>query len=111
VTTVKYTANADGSIPKDNPFGGLMQEAIYTYGNRNPQGMTKHPVTGAIWEHEHGPQGGEINIVKGKLTMAGQLLPMVLIMIILLLVTSSKKKAFKILNIGHPPSLRVEWHL
>jgi glucose/arabinose dehydrogenase len=41
-----------------------MQEAIYTYGNRNPQGMTKHPVTGAIWEHEHGPQGDEINIVK-----------------------------------------------
>jgi glucose/arabinose dehydrogenase len=31
------------------------KEAIYTYGNRNPQG-TKHPVTGAIWEHEHGPQ-------------------------------------------------------
>jgi glucose/arabinose dehydrogenase len=27
--------------------------------------MTKHPVTGVIWEHEHGPQGGdEINIVK-----------------------------------------------
>jgi hypothetical protein len=69
------------------------KEAIYTYGNRNPQGMTKHPVTGAIWEHEHGPQGGdEINIVKKKLTMAGQLLPMVLIMIILLLVTSSKRR-------------------
>jgi hypothetical protein len=66
------------------------KEAIYTYGNRNPQGMTKHPVTGVIWEHEHGPQGGdEINIV---LTMAGQLLPMVLIMIILLLVTSKKRR-------------------
>jgi glucose/arabinose dehydrogenase len=25
-----------------------MQEAIYTYGNRNPQGMTKHPVTGNL---------------------------------------------------------------
>jgi glucose/arabinose dehydrogenase len=40
------------------------KEAIYTYGNRNPQGMTKHPVTGAIWEHEHGPQGGDEICVK-----------------------------------------------
>jgi len=41
---------------------------IWTYGHRNPQGMTIHPTTGAIWEHEHGPQGGdELNIVeKGK---------------------------------------------
>jgi glucose/arabinose dehydrogenase len=62
----KIYHNADGSIPKDNPFVGVANaKAIYTYGNRNPQGMTKHPV-GAIWEHEHGPQGGdEINIVKG----------------------------------------------
>jgi glucose/arabinose dehydrogenase len=62
-----YRLNADGSIPKDNPFVGVAnaKEGIYTYGNRNPQGMTKHPVTGVIWEHEHGPQGGdEINIVK-----------------------------------------------
>jgi hypothetical protein len=36
------------------------------------QGMIKHPKL-EIWEHEHGPQGGdEINIVKKKvLTMAG----------------------------------------
>ena len=35
------------------------------YGNRNPQGMAKHPETGEIWSHEHGPQGGdEINIAK-----------------------------------------------
>jgi glucose/arabinose dehydrogenase len=35
--------------------------------------MIKHPETGEIWEHEHGPQGGdENNIVKKKvLTMAG----------------------------------------
>jgi glucose/arabinose dehydrogenase len=27
--------------------------------------MAKHPITGKIWTHEHGPQGGdEINIVK-----------------------------------------------
>jgi glucose/arabinose dehydrogenase len=59
--------NDDGSIPKDNPFVGQAgaKEAIYTFGNRNPQGMAKHPETGEIWSHEHGPQGGdEINIVK-----------------------------------------------
>jgi len=62
-----YRLNDDGSIPKDNPFVGQTgaKEAIYTYGNRNPQGMAKHPETGEIWAHEHGPQGGdEINIVK-----------------------------------------------
>jgi glucose/arabinose dehydrogenase len=62
-----YRLNDDGSIPKDNPFVGQagVKEAIYTYGNRNPQGMAKNPVTGAIWAHEHGPKGGdEINIIK-----------------------------------------------
>jgi aldose sugar dehydrogenase len=57
----------DGSIPTNNPFVGQKEakEAIFTYGNRNPQGLAKHPVTGEIWIHEHGPQGGdEINIVK-----------------------------------------------
>ena len=60
----------DGKIPTDNPFvktTGAGPE-IWTYGHRNPQGMTIHPTTGAIWEHEHGPQGGdELNVVeKGK---------------------------------------------
>jgi glucose/arabinose dehydrogenase len=62
-----YRLNDDGSIPKDNPFVGQagVKEAIYTYGNRNPQGMAKHPETGEIWAHEHGPKGGdEINIIK-----------------------------------------------
>ena len=62
-----YRLNDDGSIPKDNPFVGQagVKEAIYTYGNRNPQGMAKHPETGEIWAHEHGPLGGdEINIIK-----------------------------------------------
>lgn len=62
-----YRLNDDGSIPKDNPFVGQVgvKEAIYTYGNRNPQGMAKNPETGEIWAHEHGPKGGdEINIIK-----------------------------------------------
>lgn len=62
-----YRLNDDGSIPKDNPFYNVpnAKKAIYTYGNRNPQGMAKHPKTGDIWMHEHGPKGGdEINIVK-----------------------------------------------
>lgn len=62
-----YRLNADGSIPQDNPFVGEenAKEAIYTYGNRNPQGMVIHPGTGEIWIHEHGPRGGdEINVVE-----------------------------------------------
>ncbi len=57
----------DGRIPEDNPFYNKApnRPSIYTYGNRNPQGLTQNPTTGQIWEHEHGPRGGdEINIVK-----------------------------------------------
>ena len=62
-----YRLEEDGSIPESNPFVGdpNARQAIYTFGNRNPQGMAKHPETGDIWIHEHGPKGGdEINIVK-----------------------------------------------
>ncbi len=65
-----YRINADGSIPKDNPFVNKSgaKKAIFSYGHRNPQGLTCHPETGKLWEHEHGPRGGdEINIIeKGK---------------------------------------------
>src|SRR5690606_26774957 len=53
--------------PSDNPFVDTpnAKKAIYSYGHRNPQGMIKHPVTGEIWVHEHGPRGGdEINVVR-----------------------------------------------
>lgn len=62
-----YRLHDDGRIPNDNPFVNKenAKNAIYTYGNRNPQGMALHPTTGEIWIHEHGPKGGdEINIVK-----------------------------------------------
>ena len=69
-----YRLNLDGSIPRDNPLieksdnwlsDTPLKTAIFSYGHRNPQGMVIHPVTGEIWEHEHGPQGGdEINIIK-----------------------------------------------
>ncbi len=56
----------DGTIPADNPFVNKAgaKPSIFTYGNRNPQGLTVNPLTGAIWSNEHGPRGGdEINIV------------------------------------------------
>ena len=62
-----YRINADGSIPNDNPFLEFpdAKTAIYSYGHRNPQGMVRHPDTGQIWVHEHGPRGGdEINLIK-----------------------------------------------
>jgi glucose/arabinose dehydrogenase len=56
----------DGSIPKDNPFLHKQQvmPSIFCYGNRNPQGISVHPVTGRIWASEHGPLGGdELNLI------------------------------------------------
>jgi glucose/arabinose dehydrogenase len=62
-----YRLMDNGEIPSNNPFvdDTSAKPAVYSYGHRNPQGMTKHPVTGDIWTHEHGPRGGdEINIIK-----------------------------------------------
>ena len=62
--------NRDGSIPKDNPFVGKpgVRPEIWSIGHRNIQAATAHPVTGDLWEVEHGTRGGdELNIaLKGK---------------------------------------------
>jgi glucose/arabinose dehydrogenase len=57
----------DGRVPADNPFAGRAGALpeIYAYGIRSPQGLTLHPETGALWESEHGPRGGdEINHIR-----------------------------------------------
>jgi glucose/arabinose dehydrogenase len=60
----------DGSIPADNPFVGTKgaRPEIWSLGHRNPQGLAIDPRTGELWEHEHGPRGGdEINIIRAGL--------------------------------------------
>lgn len=56
----------DGAAPKDNPFvgrAGALPE-IWSYGHRNPQGLTINPADGKLWEQEHGAMGGdEINLI------------------------------------------------
>lgn len=56
--------NKDGTVPADNPLlqrAGALPE-IWSWGHRNPQGMTTAP-DGTLWLHEHGPRGGdEINL-------------------------------------------------
>lgn len=59
-----HRINRDGSIPDDNPFMEAKYPSIYSYGNRNPQGLIWHPQTGVLWETEHGPRGGdELNAI------------------------------------------------
>ena len=56
----------NGDVPKDNPVlpGNTKPTTMFSYGHRNPQGLTLNPQTGDIWETEHGPKGGdEINII------------------------------------------------
>ena len=58
--------NDDGTVPDDNPFvkHDDHRPEIYSFGHRNTLGLILHPVTGEIWQHENGPNGGdEINIV------------------------------------------------
>lgn len=60
--------NADGTIPADNPFPN---SPVYSFGNRNAQGLAWHPDTKVMFESEHGPSGefglcchDEINIIE-----------------------------------------------
>jgi aldose sugar dehydrogenase len=61
-----YRINPDGTIPNDNPdFGPKAVPGLYAIGIRAAQGLTKHPVTNAIWFSEHGTiQGDEVNVLK-----------------------------------------------
>ena len=57
----------DGSVPEGNPFVGTegALPEIWAYGVRNVQAAALHPETGALWEIEHGPRGGdELNVIE-----------------------------------------------
>jgi len=59
--------NTDGSIPADNPVlpGRSEPSAIWSYGHRNPQGITFQQGTGAVFEVEHGEDiEDEINVLE-----------------------------------------------
>ena len=52
--------NKDGTVPSDNPFGNY----VYSYGHRDPQGITWNPITKEMYSSEHGAtQYDEINII------------------------------------------------
>ena len=58
--------NDDGSVPSDNPFVGIEDHKpeIYSLGHRTTLSLAVHPVTGDVWQAEHGPNGGdELNII------------------------------------------------
>lgn len=57
----------DGKTPSDNPFvkNRNARKTIWSWGHRNPQGMVYDFKNKILYEHEHGPRGGdEINIIK-----------------------------------------------
>ena len=55
----------DGTAAPGNPFadkGGAPE--VFTLGHRNGMGLAVHPASGAVWENENGPNGGdEINVL------------------------------------------------
>jgi len=59
--------NPDGSIPADNPYANdkTTRSEIWSRGHRNVQAAALHPLTGELWEAEHGARGGdELNIAR-----------------------------------------------
>ena len=65
-----FRLHDDGRVPKDNPFSDTDNAlpGIWSYGHRNPQGLTQDPRDGELYSTEHGPRGGdELNIIgKGR---------------------------------------------
>jgi len=62
-----HRTNPDGTPLADNPFVNTpgADPTIWSYGHRNPEGLAFDPVTGNLWESEHGPTGGdEINLIR-----------------------------------------------
>lgn len=68
-----HRVGEDGSVPADNPFyappeqrePGSTRHTVFSYGHRTSQGLAADPVSGAIWNTEMGPRGGdEINRIR-----------------------------------------------
>jgi hypothetical protein len=57
--------NSDGSAPGDNPFVGRPgDDRVYTFGHRNPQGISFRPGDNAPYAIEHGPGANdEVNVL------------------------------------------------
>jgi glucose/arabinose dehydrogenase len=56
----------DGTVPGDNPFVDQPDAAaeVWTWGHRNAQGLVVDPESGRVYQHEHGPRGGdELNLL------------------------------------------------
>jgi glucose/arabinose dehydrogenase len=65
---IRITTN--GQPAPGNPFltRANTKPELFSVGHRNPQGLAIHPVTGELWQGEHGPRGGdEINHVTAGL--------------------------------------------
>ena len=61
-STIKLSLPQNSIINKNTKS---WEKNIFSIGHRNSQGMAMNPNTGEIWQHEHGPKGGdEINIIK-----------------------------------------------
>ena len=55
-----------GKVPADNPFVGKSdaRPEVFSLGHRDLLGLTVHPLTGAVVNAEHGPNGGdEVNLI------------------------------------------------
>lgn len=69
-----HRIHRDGSVPQDNPYAPGSAGArkhptplptVWSFGHRNPQGLSMHPATGRLYDVEHGPRGGdEVNLVE-----------------------------------------------
>jgi hypothetical protein len=55
--------NLDGSVPAGNPFP---QSLVYSFGHRNPQGLTRLPGDGIVVSEHGASSDDEINLIAGR---------------------------------------------
>ena len=51
--------NSLGKVMRIDLSTGAALAVVHTSGHRNPQGIVRDPVTGAVYVSEHGPRGGD----------------------------------------------------
>ncbi len=62
---IRITTSGQAAPGNPSISGAGVLPELYSTGHRNPQGIALHPVSGDLWESEHGPRGGdEINRIQ-----------------------------------------------
>ena len=63
--TLRMQPNGEAPVVPNAPTLTGADPYVFSYGHRSPQGLAVDPITGRIYQTEHGPKGGdEVNVIE-----------------------------------------------